>query len=442
MADLINIDNTAAEVVAALDDYGDFSVGMTATEFVGEVNDALDAGASVSDTATVLVGKINEAADAEPVAAPDPVKFLHYSDPHGTDYYHPQDKAWARTTNKAVKMMTDTDDADYDADIAFTVLSGDNLAANYASGYYEGMRLAVLDADTNTNGNHLVIMGNHDAGDTVYGRSHANMVTGLKSLMANASVTYGGDGCAYWHKDYSLSNGGKLRVIGTDEYDYGTTQMTYNAVITSAQKAWFIGLLKQLTDKDYFIVVCHKPPFNGTGATAIAKRAANKFCSSQLYDWVSENTMKTFAEIINAYKNNTAYGNEDWSGKAGDATFLCHLCGHIHGDYHGPHLAYSDQLVLCIDTCKSGVTNYEYGQGADCSDLLTRTTGIILNKVTIDFENERITIDRIGDKVTTARTVDSSTYPHDAGDTQGKEYPALTRDTITFDYTTAQVVGD
>ena len=442
MADIINITDNATEVVAALNEAtsGEFSVSMTATEFVGEVNDALDAGASVSDTSTELVGKINEAADAEPVAAPDPVKFLHYSDPHGVNYYHPTDPAYAYTTNKAVKMMTDSTDTDYDADIAFTILSGDNLAANYASGYYEGMRLAAVAADTNTNGNHLVIMGNHDAGDQVYGRSHATMLTGLKSLMTNAGVTYGGEDAAYWHKDYALSNGGKLRVFGTDEYDYGATSMTYDAVITSAQKDWFIGLLKGLGNKDYFIVVTHKPPFNGNGASAIAKRAVNKFCSSQLYDWVSENTMNTFAEIINAYKNGTTYGTEDWSGKAGQATFLCHLCGHIHGDYHGAHLTYSDQLVLCIDTCKSSVTDYEYGLGADCSDLLTRTTGIILNKVTIDFENERITIDRIGDKVTTARTVDSSTYPHDAGDTQGKEYPSITRDTITFDYTTAQVV--
>lgn len=63
-------------------------------------------------------------------------------------------------------------------------------------------------------------------------------------------------------------------------------------------------------------------------------------------------------------------------------------------------------------------------------------TGILLNKVTIDFAKHQVKVDRIGAKNVPARTIDKVNDSHDVGDSHddGYTYPALTRDTITFGF--------
>lgn len=299
--------------------------------------------------------------------------------------------------------------------------------------------------------------------------------------MANAAPIFGGEGKAYWHKDFPLTNGGKLRLIATDEYDIGTGYSGFGntTIYQPSQIEWLVGLLNGLTRKDYFILCTHNYPM-GSQHNVLAEgealpsiksfRAANKFCSNYLWDWgVSSNgNMAIFADIVNAYLKGTSISNTykpysgtpvtvgkdanddldvDFSGVTSKAAFVCFLCGHLHGEVCHRHPVYNGQngrsalLVLDIDCAKNAAT---IGNNAgDESDIPTASrTGVLMNKVTIDFAKHQVKVDRIGAKNVPARTIDKVNDQHDAGDSHvdGYTYPAVTRDTITFDFTTAQMV--
>lgn len=424
----LNVENTANELVAALGEYGDFSTDMTATEFVGEVNTAFpDADVSVNDSATTLVARINNAEYAEP---PEPFMFLHYSDSHGV----------YQSASKAAGMVGDPTREDYDADLAFAINTGDGTSNTQMTNA--------------NNGKHYVIFGNHDASD-VYSKNYANMVAAIRNWLPNPSVDtdfhFGGENKAYWYKDFILSNGRKLRLFGTCEYEYfdGDGSYLYTSVVSQSQVDWLIAKLDELGEDDYFIVATHKPSVPSDSLGIKNRRNMNKFCSSNLWTWdTGGGAQVIFSKIVDAYKNkrkienytNTAYNsvvtiNKDWTN-ASPATFLCFLCGHVHGDYHGSTPDLSNLLMFDIDTCRASA-------GADDeSDIPTsvRTANgnILINKVTVDFEHKRIRVDRIGSQEVPARIVgeNAAVYAHDAGDPNGNgyTYPAVTRDHITFDF--------
>ncbi len=366
-----------------------------------------------------------EIAEQEPPApevAPDPIKFLHYSDPHGT----------SATTSKADKILSDQTDDDYDADITFCLLTGDNGSS---------LDNAIRNADK---GKHLLIMGNHDAHGTYQRDNHSALVSGLKSLMTQGGVIYGDESgqSAYWHKDFVLSDGNKLRLIATDEYEAG--EAVYNTVITQAQVDWFIGLLQGIGVNDYVIVATHKPPFPNNAGTGVSSyRRRNKFCSCVLNDWDSNGNMGVFADILNAYTKgdvlrktySSPYGyvsasvDVNFSLNSDRAKVLCMLFGHVHGDYHGPHPSHNNLLIMGIDCCKASNTLGVYDETDIPAESRAAANNVLMNKVTINFEQQRITIDRIG-----AQDVPATTYG-------GIDYPAVNRDTITFGFD-AQVVED
>lgn len=449
MADLLNINMNAGEVIAALDEYGDFSAGMTATEFVGEVNTAFpDADAELTDTASELVDKVNNAQPSPSSAIPEGtvLKFLHYSDPHSL----------VNATNKAKKMMSDPNDANYDPDIAFALLTGDNGLYKNENGQKVPNELCELLEDSDEF-NHFMIMGNHDASDQ-YGRSsqgHANMVAAMTGyFMPNNVVTFGQNAC-YWYKDFfvgyevdGLQKSIKVRVIGTDEYeDPGVSGWAYDALVSKAQVDWLIDRIDELGKDDYFIIATHQVPFSynkntNTPATAnpVNQRRKNNFCCTNLsgYDGTTDH-MDVFSDVVWAYKNKENFSksysrgltiSKDWSG-ANPATFLGFPCGHVHADIHEgiPKTGYEDLLMMCIDTSK----NTWPSSSADFSANERRDADFInINKVTVNFHDKTIRIDRIGCQQVDAMTVPATTiagveYP-------AKEYPSVMRDNIVFDF--------
>lgn len=392
MADLLNINMNADEVIAALDEYGDFSVGMTATEFVGEVNTAFpDADAELTDTASELVDKVNNAQPSPSPVIPEGtvLKFLHYSDPHNTK----------GSTEKAIEVMTapvvnGEPNPDYDPDIDFVVCSGDIDA-------YDTAFKAALNASS-----HLLVNGNHDGRVFASNPSYKAL---LRGYMENSGVNFGASGELYWYKDYSvqgLPTGAKVRIIGVDEYDGEGTGLT-NPIMTNTQIGWIIDRIDELGKNDYLIIVLHQAPLLTADVTTQGK---NVFCWTRDWGWDGYNDMSTFlSDVAKAYKHGqllnktyhsgAASATKDWTGKTDQATFLGFLCGHVHADIHCgvPRTGYTDLLMMCIDTGKG------LGQSvADATDfpysVRQAANNACINKVTVDFHNKSIRIDRIGMK--------------------------------------------
>lgn len=288
---------------------------------------------------------------------------------------------------------------------------------------------------------------------------------------------------SYWYKDYQLSeenNGPKLRIIGIDSYQcyrtigspindgytrYDVTYYSYDVVTNSAgteikvgnQIKWFADRLRELKAGDYLLIALHEPPvasfdtdlsyWKGEDETGKIK---NSFYSDRLVGWgFAENNGDIWPRIINAYQKsqkitftvpnkNRRHGSmaeatnwidvvvdEDFTSVTAPCTFLGYLCGHIHADICCPHpnssynkdntLGHSDQLIMCVD-CSTN-TN----KGLYSSDILAgnRVNPLLINKVTINFKDKRIKIERIGNNQFT--------------DSSGKKAIG-TRKSITFDF--------
>lgn len=455
MEERINIGNSATEVATALSEYGDFSADMSATEFVGEVNTAFpDAEASVNDSATTLVGKINNA------DVPDDdmkvLKFLHVSDTHNL--------TGSNFLGEAIAQMNNDDG------ILALIHTGD-IANQSIINSIEANK-SVLKP--------LSVIGNHDAKD-LYQKDVVAMRTNMSKI--NDGVTWGnmtpkteGDtdyyGC-YWSKDYWVDEKQtrRLRIIGLDLYNYTEEDpsggSTYTNVITQAQMDWFVGRLTSLGKNDYFIVCMHEVPW----LCSQSYRRKNDWCSSRLYSYnqAGSGPARFIANVVRAYTHGTntsssPISTSSYSGKTTakvetdfsqytPATFLCYLCGHEHGDYHGyhPSSSFNDQLLFCIDTSQGG-------SGGDLSDIALSDTyngtdrgsgsgylrncissnpgkGILMNLMTLDFARKTITLSRIGQYKTFEHST-SKGFRGDSDDPNGQSYiyPAVERTTITFPF--------
>ena len=453
----ITTDNNAQELLTAINEglSGELTTDNTATELVEFINNAISSGGSGTFPANTIlpsaIGSLEQGEDIGGMTIADFIKygingatkkfsFLHYSDAHGS----------YQSTAKAAGMVGDSTREDYDPNLSFALYTGDGIS-----------NTAMANAN---NGKHLLIMGNHDANDS-YGHRYANFIAPLKGFMPSTQVDknlhYGGEvqgsdeeGTeAYWYKDFPLIGGSKVRLFGTCEYEYNGNDgsSTYTTVIRQNQVDWLIEKMNELTENDYFIVAVHQPPTTVGDSAIIKRRRQNKFCSSALWSWTSSGGQNIYRTIVDAYKNDkqvnkemSNYGsvkvriNVDWSDSTRKkATFLCFLCGHEHGDYHGgipiSSTVNSNILLLAIDTCKSSAGS---GDESDIpTSVRTANGNILINKVTVDFYKRTIRVDRIGAQEVPARIVgeNASVYAHDSGDPNGT-YPAITRDYITFDF--------
>lgn len=370
------------------------------------------------------------------------LRFLHISDVHNS----------ADAINECKSMM------DNDSDIAFTILTGD-----YSSGSGSGSSSysSVNSPLTNLGSKLLMVNGNHDVEDA-FAKNQQNATAFLKGKVTNNEVVWGdSQGVAsYWYRDFELSENSKLRIIGVDAYEFNTAYGSrYDTVYTQTQIDWIVARMMELRSTDYFIFAMHEPPVDSTvvdyaynqqgrmDEDIVAKRRANKFCSSRLWVWDSSlSNGNLLPMIVKAYKNRSRmatslqqlnsltrenilglslgydFSAQSQQGQAQPATFLCYIGGHLHGEYaeYHPSSLYNDQLMLFVDNSNPSTLGSSSDIGTRSSDTAsgTRSNGKLINEISLDFENRTITITRHGQQ-------NALSY---------NGFAAVTRDTISFPF--------
>ena len=365
------------------------------------------------------------------------------------------------------------------------VISGDC----YSSMEY-WIQMSLGEYNTSLSGDKLMLCaGNHDAypNGTYTSAGLAGWQTqvtaSIKSKTTSADIVWGDKEqtpkSSYCYRDIVIPTGEnktrKVRFIVLDQYEldavgvptnindqYGTAYSRFRELYSATQIQWFIDVLKSLqTDGvDYFAVVLHSPPVTDTESNMSAlqgKRRINKFIAATNgsvtsgstyvdvpysdYNWGSSKG-SVWAKIIDAYLNrqettvafhNFMYGDPKYNTDPNDyvsvtadfsettpVSFLFYLCGHMHREYIGYHPEYPNQLIMAIDASKTNDWN------GDLSRPSTWAEDIVINEITLDFATRKITINRIGNQTVRPITV------------QGVNYPATTRDTITFNFKKGQ----
>ena len=417
---IITINDNATQVVGAVNAAvpGTLSASDNATQFVTKVNAAMGVGLTASDNAAQVVAKVN-------AFTPSSLRFLHISDTHNSP----------DSINKAKELM------DGNAAYQFTFLTGDYSAQ--AGGY------GAVDAPLKAIGTKMLMLtGNHDIYNT-FSSNQANATAYLKTIVTDPSVVWGDSNgvASYWYKDIATPDGGKLRILSMDSYDYrdGTGPGSiYDTIYSQDQVDWFIARIKELTANDYIIIATHEPVVNATITDAsfqynvpgkmddscVAKRRVNDFCSARLWVWDTSLTNGAiWPTIMDAYLNkrvlNTTVTNTNsYSGAVlstltlsedftniSPATFLFYMGGHLHGDMCSYHPDFPEQLILLVDDGNPSTLG-------NSSDIRTRSNGIMVNDITLNFASKTIKVERIGNNA-------AESY---------NGFPALTRTSIMFPF--------
>lgn len=339
------------------------------------------------------------------------IKFLHISDIHNL----PNADAIVECKN-----ITDNDTT-----INFTILTGDYTG-------YDGSYSNMTPALKEINDKLLMLNGNHDVYDG-FKNNQANATAYLKGILKNSDVEWGDSKniASYYYKDYNINGNSKLRIISLDSYDYQKgIGSKYDTAYSQEQVDWIISKIIELRSTDFFIVAMHEPPVNAAiekpsynvegkmDKDIVSLRRTNDFCSSRLWTWdTSYSNGNLLPIIVNAYLNkenivqtvinensltkeafSTVDINYDFSTIGEPATFLFYIGGHLHGDLVAYHPDYPQQLILLVD-CASNST---LGQSSDIGDRSTTTStgtrsdGILINEVDLDFQNKQITVTRRG----------------------------------------------
>lgn len=341
---------------------------------------------------------------------------------------------------------------DNDSDIAFTILTGDySSGSGSGSSSYSNVSTPL----TNLGSKLLMVNGNHDVEDA-FAKNQQNATAFLKGKVTNSEIVWGdSQGVAsYWYRDFELSENSKLRIIGVDAYEFDTAYGSrYDTVYTQTQVDWIVARMMELRSTDYLIFAMHEPPVNSTvvdyaynqegkmDTDIVAKRRANKFCSSRLWVWDSSlSNGNLLPMIVKAYKNRSimATSLRQLNSLTGEnilglslgydfsnvqpATFLCYIGGHLHGEYaeYHPDSLYNDQLLLFVDNSNPSTLGSSSDIGTRSSDTASgaRSNGKLINQIALDFENRTIVIRRYGQQ-------NALSY---------NGFAAETRDTISFPF--------
>lgn len=339
------------------------------------------------------------------------IKFLHISDIHNL----PSADAIVECKNII----------DNDSTINFTILTGDYTG-------YDGSYSNMTPALKEINDKLLMLNGNHDMYDG-FKNNQANATAYLKEILKNSDVEWGDSKniASYYYKDYYINGNSKLRIISLDSYDYQKgIGSKYDTAYSQEQVDWIISKIIELRSADFFIVAMHEPPVNATiekpsynvegkmDKDIVSLRRTNDFCSSRLWTWdTSYSNGNLLPIIVNAYLNKEnivqtvinensltkeAFSNidinYDFSTIGEPATFLFYIGGHLHGDLAAYHPDYPQQLILLVD-CASDSTlgqSSDIGNRSTTTSTGTRSDGILINEVDLDFQNKQITVTRKG----------------------------------------------
>lgn len=400
----------------------------------------------------------------DPPTPPTPVsgntmKFYHISDIH---CYYNLPNGVEDSLGKSKQLMEQEGN-----DAAFTVFTGDYSRENalfspnvdVSKSLYEGLINFKKDSAGNEPYDLLMVNGNHDAwsgfgipptlNSCKAATNYLHKVMGDKVVWGDKQNNW-----SYWYKDYSVPNkNAKLRIIGIDSYQYSATTAKigeyynqYDVMYLTEQIDWVVQRIKELKPEDYLLIALHEPPIarvrenQKTVADVININNKNSFTSYNLKGWwYRYNNGDVWPKVIHAYQNhehivetisnvNETSPNKpsefeldaDFTDISTPCTFLGYLCGHIHADICIPHpkQEYSNQLIMCVDCTLAS------GNSLKISDIpeANRPNGVLINEVTIDFENKRINIKRLGNNHVASQKVGTVTYPEGI------------RKSITFDF--------
>lgn len=431
------------------------SVGDSATDVCEVLNEAFDGLDGVDTLSPTMTGEefvtaankdfgvMEEGGELAPL---EPLKFLHYSDTHGS----------LNSMDAAVNLMDDG------TDVAFVAFTGDMSP-------YSSYEQAKLDGYAQNGKKVLYTQGNHcacelckaldtDNSNGKYGKYILRHKA--ENWMSPMGVTWGNtendtfeyDGeqrsmprGIYWSKDITLSDGKrKLRVIGVDQYDKDQeSSASYSHNISLRQVSWFINQLMSLGKNDFFLIALHEPPLQRL-INLTQFRRQNSFCSSRVYTISTSTTSNDYlVSIVKAYldKQETTIAavsgvapqvSVDFTGVK-PATCVGWFCGHLHGELLIHHPMDGRQLISSVDTARSSSidssSDIRYSNGIPDDSGTGRPNASLINKVTIDFDAKTLTIERIGMSETAHHVVGSgyNTASIDAGEAHaaGYDYDAV-----------------
>lgn len=370
----------------------------------------------------------------------DGIKMLHTSDTHG----------FVASLNEAVSRMSAQGN-----DVDFLILTGD-LTKYYTNNFTDDTKSAIN--TVKAMGDKLLMCpGNHDTYDnshTGFGNGKADQVSEtawLKSCMGN-NVTWGDSNNVggYWHKDV-VHDGHTLRIISIDQYCICTTVYTgnnrYNTVYSQAEVDWLLNLLYNTPSSYYIVILMHEPPVqspagSGEDTAATGMAGENLFVSDCLKNFGNrrnETDLNLLPRIMRAYmhQENLSFSYSNYADRGGHgtltvakdfrnhtpATFLCYIGGHQHQDICGyiPYTQWADQLMIFVAAGDSSVIYssqddllWNYNSGNFSAQRYAQDEpSYRLNEVTIDFERERIKVERIGNKTTAPKdSTNGADRPH------------------------------
>lgn len=363
---------------------------------------------------------------------PNTFKFLHVSDVHGSD-----------AATKVAKGLIAEDDS-----LQFLFVTGDMTAYGQTDGINSGLATDFTDI-----GNKLLLnAGNHDVYDNKFGttsRSQQATTNFLKGWLQQR-VTWGDTNgiASYWHKDFPLPGGAKLRLISLDQYEIDVCNLTaqFSTTYSQAQVDWLIGLLKGLSSNDYVIIATHEPPIQSPAQPsgespdtypdqyAVGIRPSEPYYTNgelnePLKLFVTEGlkafgnrrnepSMNLLPRIMKAYMDKSAlsltYTNRNGNNTPividevfsdEPATFLFFMGGHRHADicYYLPDEStmqggddWSDQLMLYV-TCSYSGTSGQVDDDLNINGYPVNGDPIYrINEIELDFVAKTIKVTRIG----------------------------------------------
>jgi predicted phosphodiesterase len=306
----------------------------------------------------------------------------------------------------------------------------------------------------------LMLTGNHDSYDNnpslTCNGSQQRATDMIKGWMTEGVVTWGDTTgvASYWHKDYPLADGHRLRIVALDQYETTAVgkpskKFTYRPIYSQAQVDWLVQRLRELSPDDYLIIALHEPAYQDDSAIAGLKPTLSEDSTHYLDEperlFVSERlttfnyrgdtsavSINLLPRIMDAYLHGynltdsaggTVYYQNlnaaqtlipvvaDFEGHT-PCHFLFYLGGHRHCDICTPlPEPYSDQLMIHVTAADWTVT------ASTDDDLLSHAQESTkaypvkndvnvkacesdpdyrINKMTLDFGARLITIDRLG----------------------------------------------
>lgn len=316
--------------------------------------------------------------------------FLHMSDPH----------RYAYGLRKCKELM------DSDESMEMTLVTGDLQITNE-------MKQVLLSDER-----FYLMLGNHDVADDFSNNQLAAKTNYITPYM-DGKVSFGDNGPgSYWYKDIQARNA-IIRLISFDEYEYTAVGLPaagkYSVVYSEAQIRWFIDLLRK-TPNNYYLILAHHQPVsslrdqlykdlfiseNAPGFYEHEGIRSNNIADNVCLPWF-------IPKILDAYLNKGQITGEFYLGSTNGAKitlnenftgipckFLFHIGGHTHWDVCEYLPLYPNQLQLIIDQDRS--QKYTY---SDLSRNTEDESAYCINKITLDFDNRKTIIERLGAHIT------------------------------------------